>query len=615
MCGIAGYVGPTVGGLLPRMVAGIRHRGPDGQCEFVSQPVHFGHTRLAIIDLAGGMQPMSCDEGNLVIVYNGEIYNYVELRAELEAEGARFETASDTEVIPVGYKLHGPEFFSRLIGIFAFGLADFSRRCVFLVRDHFGIKPLYYAKTNETLVFSSCASAVALHPAVDRSLNSDAIRDYLQFRYVPNGKHFYSGIQTLAPASILEYGFDGSIRTRTYWSPRRRHPSDQANLGSWITSTRNILDDAIRIQMRSDVPVGLFLSGGVDSSSVATYATRHAKETMTAYTYAMEGDHDEVEAAAIIAQSTGTRHIIVRGEGREGLTGLYEAISCMDHPVGDAIIVPTYRLCGAAARDLKVVLTGEGADEVFGGYVHFGALLKLARLARMFPLADRFGRCVNWLPIALLNQFFDYQASLGRMGRQKLARMVANIHDPRALYRLASSVIDDADIEAATHLGQPPKEEQIRLTLPDLMLETVQTWLPYQILNKMDQLSMAHGLEARVPFLDPRIYDNLLAAPDSAFIGGGRNKILLREVLSREGGVNSSRPKFAFHVPIEQRYRSELETLCAEWLNDETVARHGILKKDFVRDNLTALRMGEFLASKRLVTMVGLHMWLDAHGH
>jgi asparagine synthase (glutamine-hydrolysing) len=178
---------------------------------------------------------------------------------------------------------------------------------------------------------------------------------------------------------------------------------------------------------------------------------------------------------------------------------------------------------------------------------------------------------------------------------------------------LASSIIDDDDIESAAHLGPAPAEAPIDLSLSDLMLETIKTWLPYQILNKMDQLSMIHGLEARVPFLDPRLYDHLLTAPDRAFIDGPNNKVLLRRALDSAGGVNANRPKFAFHVPVEQRYRGELERLCHEWLGHDITARYGILNEAFVRENVAALRQGEFLASKRLLTMVGLHMWLEAH--
>jgi asparagine synthase (glutamine-hydrolysing) len=613
MCGIAGYIGRTVDQLLPRMIDAIRPRGPDGDGDFISAPVHFGHTRLAIIDLVSGAQPMVRREGRAAITYNGEIYNYIELRQDIEAAGFTFETKSDTEVILLGYLAFGPDFFKRMIGIFAFALADLEKRRVLLVRDHFGIKPLYYAKTKDALVFSSSARAVALHSEVDRSLDPAAIRDYLQFRYVPNGQHFFSGIRTLPAGSILTYDFDGTEKIEQYWTAAQRRPDDRINEETWITRTLALLDDAVRIQLRSDVPVGLFLSGGVDSSTIATFGTRHAAARMTAYTYAMEGDHDEVAAAGDIARQTGVDHRIVRGEGAGALSGLRDAIACMDLPVGDAIIVPTYRLCEAAARDLKVVLTGEGADEVFGGYVHFSALFKLARLSRAIPFAHRLAGGIELLPIALLNHFFDYQASLGSLGRTRVARMIRSIHGPTALYRMASSVIDDDEIVAAANLGPAVSEDIGPLTLPNLMAETARTWLPYQILNKMDQLSMAHGLEARVPFLDPRIYDHVLSAPDSLFLSGSANKVLLRKALAQAGGLNANRPKFAFHVPIEQRYRAELDTMCADWLSDEQIERHGILKRKYVKDNIAALRSGEFLASKRLVTMIGLHMWLDEH--
>lgn len=613
MCGIAGYVGRTVGGLLPEMIRAIRHRGPDGEGKFVSEPVHFGHTRLAIIDLVTGDQPMIRNDGRLALIYNGEIYNYVELRKEIEAAGFVFTTTSDTEVIPLGYMAFGAAFFTKLIGIFAFALADLEKNRVLLVRDHFGIKPLYFAQAKEGLVFSSCARAVALHPGVDCSLNPAAVRDYLQFRYVPDGTHFFAGIRTLPAGSMLDYDFgSGKTTISRYWTPKTRVPDDRIDEKTWIERTEALLDDAIRIQLRSDVPVGLFLSGGVDSSTIAHFGMPHAPARMAAYTYAMEGDHDEVAAAASIARHVGADHHIVRGVGGP-FEGLREAIVCMDMPVGDAIIVPTYRLCQAAAKDVKVVLTGEGADEVFGGYVHFSALFKLARLGQMLPFANHMAGSIELLPVALLNRFFDYQASLGKLGRTKLARMIRSIHQPVALYRMANSVIDDDEIVDAADLGAAEIEDVEVGTLPSVMVETVRSWLPYQILNKMDQLSMAHGLEARVPFLDPRLYDHVLSAPDSLFIQGGKNKVLLRKVLARAGGLNADRPKFAFHVPIEQRYRAELEATCREWLSSEQISRHGILKRAYVEQNVQALRAGEFLASKRLVTMIGLHMWLDEH--
>ncbi|MGI9301745.1 MAG: asparagine synthase (glutamine-hydrolyzing) [Gammaproteobacteria bacterium] len=614
MCGIAGYIGRTRPGLLDEMIDAISNRGPDGKGRFTNGPVHLGHTRLAIIDLDSGAQPMSLDD-ELVISFNGEIYNFIELRAEIEKAGLSFSTKSDTEVILQGYKAFGEHFFERLLGMFAFALADFGRKRICLVRDHFGIKPLFYAHTKDGLIFSSSATAVALHPDVDRSLSTDAVRDYLQFRYVPTGEHFFAGVKTLPPATTLTCNLDGGTSLSAYWLPKTRAASAKSSIDDWIERATELIDDAVRLQLRADVPVAMFLSGGVDSSAIATFAARHAKQQMTAYTYSMQGTHDEVDDAKVIVDSSHARHHVVRHRGEHGLDGLYKAIACMDLPVGDAIIVPTYRLCESAAQHHKVVLTGEGADEIFGGYVHFGALTKLARLGSTLPFLNKLAGVIDMIPVWVLNRFFSYQASLGRQGRTKLKRMVRALDEPSTVHRLAGSVIDDIDISRASHLGPPSRaaDAEISLDLASLIQDALVTWLPYQILNKMDQLSMAHGLEARVPFLDPRIHDALLHVPEDFLITNRENKILLRRVVEQAGGPNFNKPKFAFHVPVEKDYRDVLRRICDEWLSRSQCRQHGILQSGFVEENLRALQHGEFLASKRLVTMVGLHMWLEAN--
>jgi len=612
MCGIAGYTGPEIDGLLGRMVDAIRHRGPDGDGVYASNGVHLGHTRLAIVDPEGGAQPMVREEGRYVVTYNGEIYNYAALRERIEASGRRFATTCDTELLPLGYAAFGRDFFADLIGIFAFALYDTLEDRLFLVRDHFGIKPLYYAELPDGLAFSSCARAVALHHGADRSLNESAVRDFLQFRYVPDGSHFFAGVRTLPPGSYLEAASNEPPRIVNYWRPARREDRQIWSPEEWVERTEALLDDAIALQLRADVPVGLFLSGGVDSSTIATFAGRHCAYPMQAFTFSMRDDEDEVASARRIADAVGATHTVVDTDNAEDYSGLYDAVACMDLPVGDAIILPTYQLCEAASRDLKVVLTGEGADEIFGGYVHFGAFNKLARLRKALPFADRLAPLVRLAPVALLDRYFDYQASLGAQGRLKLSRMIGSLHDERAIYRLASSVIDDHDIVEATNLGAPPAAQEIDLSLAGAMLETVQTWLPYQILNKMDQLSMAHGLEARVPFLDPRLYEHMAGAPDELILANGENKILLRRVLQRQGG-DWKRPKLAFHVPMEKRYRAALQRLCRDWLSAQEIRKHGILNESYVQKNLRYLGRGDFLASKRLVTMASLHMWLDVH--
>jgi asparagine synthase (glutamine-hydrolysing) len=283
----------------------------------------------------------------------------------------------------------------------------------------------------------------------------------------------------------------------------------------------------------------------------------------------------------------------------------------MDVPVGDAIILPTYLLCEAAAKQRKVVLTGEGADELFGGYVHVPVLRKLSRLAAAGPIIRPLSPLVKFAPVGLLDRFFHYQASLGVQGREKVAALLAATGRPGAAMRIATSVIADDQLGEATTLT-PANVNEADISLHGLMLDGVRTWLPYQILHKMDQLSMAHGLEARVPYLDPRFYDLLVNVPDDLVLGRGRNKILLRELLKREGIAIADRKKHAFHLPVEQLYRRELEALAQSWLSDEITRKHGFLKPAFVRSRLELLRGGDFLASKQLVTMVALHMWLEA---
>lgn len=614
MCGIAGYTGRETAGVLERMVDAIRHRGPDGDGVWSDGKVHFCHTRLAIVDIEGGSQPMVREDGRCILTYNGEIYNYDDLRAKIEATGRRLTTNCDTELLPLGYAAFGPSFFSELIGIFAFALYDAREERLFLVRDHFGIKPLFYAETGSDIVFGSTVGAITCAPGIDKSLRAEALREFLQYRYQPSGCHFFQGVETLPPGSYLEKPLGKPHRVVSYWTPEVRSGDSDWSDKEWVERTETLLDDAIALQLRSDVPVGLFLSGGVDSSTIATFAARHCPYPMTAYTFSMRDADDEVAPARAIAESVGAQHVVVDTDNTDDFSGLYDAIGCMDLPVGDAIVLPTYQLCAAASRDHKVVLTGEGADEIFGGYVHFSGLKSLAKLRRVLPFADRLAPLVHLTPIPLLNLFFDYQASLGSLGRKKVARMIARIRQPGVLNRLASTIIDDTDIVRAADLGNPSPPADITLDLGVLMNDTVRTWLPYQILNKMDQLSMAHGLEARVPFLDPRLHDHLVTAPDRLILEGGQNKILLRQVLERQGG-DWKRPKFAFHVPMERGYRKALERLCRSWLSSDQTKRHGIVRQGFIDENMQYLAGGDFIAAKRLVTMTALHMWLDANGH
>jgi asparagine synthase (glutamine-hydrolysing) len=615
MCGVGGYTGSHVDGLAERILASLRHRGPDGEGVVTRNGVVLCHTRLAIVDLSEhGAQPMERLDGRIAVSYNGEIYNYDELRAKIEAAGYRLIGHSDTELLPLGFDAFGEAFFSLLNGMFAFALHDRRDGSLYLVRDHFGIKPFYYAEIPSGVVFSSSARTVALHPAVDSGIDEGAVRDFLQFRYVPNGQCFYRGVRTLPPGHVAHWR-DGKLNVRAFWQPDQRRPTDDRSPQEWIEDLADAFSTSVHDQLRSDVPMGMFLSGGIDSAGVMHFASRFASTPPLAFTFSIGDDHDETEVAAAISRTYGAEQVVARMPERGHFDRFYDAVTCMDVPVGDAIILPTYLLCEAAAKRRKVVLTGEGADELFGGYVHIPVLQKLNRLTAAGPIIRPLSPLLKFVPLSLLDQFFDYQASVGLQGRDKVAALLGATGRPGTAMRIATSVIGDDQLREATTL-MPADLNEADLSLDGLMLHGVRTWLPHQILNKMDQLSMAHGLEARVPYLDPRIYELLLEVPDDLLLSRGQNKILLRELLKREGVAIAHRKKQAFHLPVEQLYRCELEALAETWLSDEIARKHGFLKPSFVRSRLELLRGGDFLASKQLMTMIALHMWLEAKkGH
>ncbi len=611
MCGIGGYTGHARPELSARMLELLRNRGPDGEGVLERSGVVFCHTRLAIVDLtATGDQPMTRVNGRLAVTYNGEIYNYQELRDSIEGAGQRLLGHSDTELLPLGFASFGTDFFRRLNGMFAFALHDADDGSLYLARDHFGIKPLYYAETPGGLVFSSTARAVAAHPEVDDGLSLDAVRDYLQFRYVPDGRPFYRGVKQFPPGHWARWR-EGRLEIKPFWKPARRTPGDRLQVSEWVTELHRLLDLSVTEQLRSDVPMGVLLSGGIDSSAVMHFAARHSPEAPLAFTFSI-GDHaDETAAAKAVAIRYGADQVVARLDSDCPLRQLPDAMACMDTPVGDAIILPTYNLCREAAQQRKVVLTGEGADELFGGYVHVPPLRALDKLAAVAPAVRLLAPFLRYVPISILDRFFHYEASLGANGREKVAQLVGAVGRPARAFRIATSIIADSEIAEATTFSAPTSAcVDYDLSLSGLMLQGVTNWLPNQILNKMDQLSMAHGLEARVPYLDPRIYDCLSTMPDSLVLSRSGNKVLLREVLKQEGLGHFPRKKIAFHLPLEQMYRDETLSLAKDWLSDGVVKKYGLLRTSFVRRCIQEFAAGDFIASKRLVAMMGLHMWL-----
>lgn len=612
MCGVVGVTGWCDSALIDRMLAAIASRGPDGSKRFEEPGVRLGFARLSINDLsAAGDQPMFSANERMVSMMNGEIYNAPELRKTLESRGYRFRGNSDAEVVPHGFSEWGDDLFPRLRGMFAITLFDRTTRRLVLARDHFGIKPLYYAVTRDGVCFSSSARAVSLHSDVGQAIDTRAVNELLRFRYVKSGIPMYSAVRSVLPGQVVSC--DGkNLRLHQFWSRPRFSESSAASSDELIEKFAELLKSSVKRELLSDVPLGVLLSGGVDSGAVLRAAIDGGARNLIAYTYDMTGEASEVREAAQIARVHGAEHRVIDGSGHDFVDTYTKAIQCMDLPVGDAIIAPTYQLLRAVRSDRKVVLTGEGADELMAGYAHVTPLRLLGRLSDLGIHRSLVAAATRLTPWRVLDAFFPYEASLGKVGKAKVVDIIRSSNDPAAALDNATSIFSTADIASA---GRPTRDTATTATkdlgLPSLIDWGFESWLPNQILNKMDQLSMAHGVEARVPYVDVDMYEFVATLPTRLLLSRSGNKRILRDALNKWGYAGAERPKRAFFKPVTEQHRQELDALAREWLSTSTTKKHAVISDTLVSRTMARLDQGDFLAAKQIATMAGLHIWLE----
>jgi asparagine synthase (glutamine-hydrolysing) len=546
----------------------IRHRGPDAEGVW-SDPaagVYLGHRRLSIVDIGGGVQPMWTADGELGIVFNGEIYNHLELRAELEREGHRFlSDHSDTEVLLHGYRAWGPGFVSRLNGMWAFALYDRARRRIFCSRDRFGKKPLYYALREGTLIFASELGAMRRHPSTPREISTRGLKKYFAYGYIPAPQTMLEGVMRLPGGHSLTFDLaTRDLRVEKYWDfviePFESVPANPE--AEWGERLVELISAAVKRRLMSDVPLGFFLSGGIDSSSVAALAARHVDPArMNTFSIGFEeASFDESAYASRVAGRIGSVHHsdVLSLELAKSL--LPHIAARLDEPLGDSSLLPTYLLCQHTRARVTVALGGDGADELFAGYDPFKALRAASFYQRFMPkpVHEAIRLVMSRVPVSHVNMSLDFRLKRTLRGLSQATTLWCPVWmgplEPKELAELFREPIDVEDVYSEAI------EQWDACSQPDLIDRVLQfytkLYLQDDILTKVDRASMMHSLEVRAPYLDIELVDFVRRIPHRYKYRRGTTKYLLKKAL--EGVLPNEilyRPKKGFGVPIGMWFR------------------------------------------------------------
>jgi asparagine synthase (glutamine-hydrolysing) len=589
MCGIAGiysFNGQTTSREeIGRMTDTLAHRGPDGHGTFVEDPVTLGHRRLSIIDLDSGEQPMTSLSGRCVIVFNGEIYNFRELRQRLAAKGHQFRTSSDTEIILALYEQYETNFLQHLAGMFAFALWDRQRQKLLLVRDRIGIKPLYTARHGGRLIFASEIKAIREVVPTLSELDAESVNAYFTRQYIGGTGTVFKGIEKISPGSYVEVSAQGVSRN-IYWQPPATCPGEQSN-GAAVARLDDLMRQSVREHLISDVPVGIFLSGGIDSGSILAYAAGISRNPLQTFSvgFGESSQLSETRYARLLAERYRTQHREIEVTYQEVLDCLPFIIRNLDQPLADYAILPTYIMSRFAAQHVKVVLSGEGADEVFGGYQRY----------HLFALLDKIGKTP-------LNPFLPRrhipQPCLFRDAERR--KLLNREFMPQSV--LSAEARMRTDKAASLQAGQ----------VNSMLLVDLRNWLVDDLLVKIDNMGMLASLEARVPFLDHRLVEYVLPLDGRLKVGLRAKKILLKRLVQAELPREIvARPKHGFTVPVHDWFRGPLkqhfqETVVdtlhvSDWLN------HGFVHNLF-QEHLAGKNHG-----LKLWSILVFNNWLSEH--
>lgn len=618
MCGIVGYVNSACSfgmtGVLHKMADVIAHRGPDDDGFYQTKSgdgqhaIGLGHRRLAIIDLDSGHQPMGNEDGSIQIVFNGEIYNFQELRKELIARGHQFKTESDTETIVHAYEEYGDNCVEHLRGMFAFAIWDGRQDRLFLARDRFGKKPLFVYQASGVLLFGSEIKSILRFPGFKRSVNRSALWEYLSFRYVPGPHTLFEGIKKLPPGTIAVWE-KSELRFWKYYSPPDCAPCKTRIVsGDDITGRfLECLEESVSIRMISDVPFGAFLSGGIDSSAIVGLMSRHSDYPVKTFSVGFaESEYSELRYAKIIADLYKTDHHELTVSQKDLLEELPKLVRFRDAPIAEPSDIPIYLLSVEARKTVKMVLTGEGSDEFLGGYPkhiferyvgHYQRIPQDIR-ARLFePFID-----------ALPYKYRRAKTAVQTMGidnwQERMARWFGALSSAERDF-LVSFRPDN--LCASVEIGD---NKQDNSALRKILCFDQSSWLPDNLLERGDRMTMAASLEARMPFLDHELAEFVSTLPDSMRVRGMTTKWILRDAMKRLLPREIlNRPKVGFRVPVNEWFRGPMKEYLYEHLIGPT-SRTSCYYNAFALDKILKDHMNGYQNHEKLLwSLLNLEIW------
>ncbi len=624
MCGICGVVDfsgrrQIDNELIQGMLAAIYHRGPDDSGIFLDGNIALGAQRLSIIDISGGHQPISNEDKSIWIVFNGEIYNFQELRYFLERKGHRFRSRSDTEVVLHLYEEYGPQCVERLNGMFALAIWDKDKKTLFLCRDRLGIKPLYYTESQGEFIFASEIKSILRHQRVSKEIDPVSLSQYLTHEYVPSPNSIFKKIKKLPPAHMLIYR-NGNVGVSCYWEigsfQGREGPRDEQECISQFSS---LFKESIKRRLISDVPIGIFSSGGIDSSAIVAFVRQIQGNRLRTFSIGFnEPSFDESQYSDEVSRVFDTEHHSQVFDTKDMLGFLPDVVRMLDEPFGDASIFPTYLLAKFAKGYITVALGGDGGDELFFGYPTYQAH-KIADYYRYIPQRmHRFlsRRIVSNLPVSMDNLSFDYKLKRFMYGLPysvDIRHMVwIGSFAPEEKHRLLSRQVIEGfkDSDGLSPAVEALKVDRSCNVWDRLQYLYIKTYLQDDILFKIDRASMAHSLEARLPYLDHKLVEFICGLPIRYKLKGLKSKYLLKK--SMQGILPRriiNRRKKGFGVPVAFWIKNELKELVLDVFNESDIKREGLFNFDYISNLLKQHFENKKDNRKEIWTLLMFELW------